>query len=121
MPTISELEVRETYIERLLAGIDELVALQLHLKSDKATVVDTLIEKVLTLIDSATDLQHISINTAVLLQELKSMCNEVTTVCNILAPTLTPKTSTVPVLTDCTINALPPSVPDPFSLLSWHL
>ena len=48
------------------------------------------------------------------LQQLKSLCAEVTTVLGKVSPTLAPQTATVPVLTEATVNALPPIVPEKF-------
>ena len=71
-----------------------------------------------TITDSKLQLEHTTNELEVRLQQLKSLCNEVTTVLGKLSPTLTPETSpetsAVPVLTDATVNALPPSVPDQF-------
>ena len=109
MPTTTELEVCGTYIEKLLAGVDKLIILQLGLQTDKFEKVNILIEKVLTLVDSATNLESsLSDRNKIIVspEELKLMCHEVTTVCDILSPTLLAKS---PI-----INALPPSVPDPF-------
>ena len=68
MPTITELEVCETYIEKLLAGVDTLLTLHPDLGLDKALVVDNLIERVLTLVDL-----HTRNNTVGSPEELKSV------------------------------------------------
>ena len=115
MPTTTELETYENYSQRLLAGVEQLAAL--HLDQELEKEVDSLISRVLTVVDS-----HSRNNTIVSPEELKGMCEEVTTACNLLIPTLPLEASATPVLpmasafqiTDCIINALPPSIPDPF-------
>ena len=124
MPTTTELEACEVYIKKLLAGVDDLATLQLDLKPDMAVIVDTLMERVLTLVDSATDLNNLGHISS---EKLRGMYQEVTTVCKLLrhkpldtstAPVLpiAPVLSIAPKLSisECTTNALPPSVPDPF-------
>ena len=79
-PTISELEANSECIENLLKGVDELVILRLSLNADKAAVVDTLVERVLSLVDLAADPYQIENRYITLTAELNRTWQEVITV-----------------------------------------
>ena len=112
------MDEREVYVKKLFAGMDQLQSLQDSVNSSKAAVIDDLLDRAWSMTDSAIDMQVFNVN---VLQNLKAMCQEVSTACTLMQPELstdTPISATIiapqlPASMPHTVNAMAPDVREP--------